>query len=55
MISMFVLYLKFGLGHTCVQGHIFVLDLDFWQGQVQKYDLVHMYDPNQKSRSSTKI
>ena len=32
MISMFILYLKFGLGHTCVQGHIFVLDLDFWFG-----------------------
>ena len=25
------------------------------QGQVQKCDLVHMYDPNQKSRSRTKM
>ena len=25
------------------------------QGQVQKCDLVHMHDPNQKSRSSTNI
>jgi hypothetical protein len=77
MVICLYLTLIFGLGHACVQSHIFVLDLDFWlgsymctrshltmytsmtltknQNQVQKCDLLHMYDPNQKSRSSTKI
>jgi hypothetical protein len=71
-----VLYLTliFGLGHTSVQGHIFVLDLDFWLGSymctrshfcswswflvwvIHVYKVIlHMYDPYQKSRSSTKI